>query len=286
MLRQMSRGHLPQNHPYIPYIADKLKTTEGKIRLFAHGRSLGPVEVERLVTRLDNYLHPERKNGTHPMKQSKDTMPIGQRDSTLARDREMAVQTKNPIMLARVDRGLTRNMLTEVSGVSSGSLGRIESGNMAPNSPVLAEVAPHYGLTLEQIAKFQKAPLMDEKVVEVHRKRLATLRAQGGLKAVRARNGNGKGHSPRETHTNGRHAGDDSGMGRIPKHLLKRRKMDVEQRENLRTLTNTVNSNAMNGITETTVPTQMLSEFLRAYYAAIGVESNVVLDFVFDRLFD
>jgi transcriptional regulator with XRE-family HTH domain/plasmid maintenance system antidote protein VapI len=63
------------------------------------------------------------------------------------------------------------------------------------------------------------------------------------------------------------------------------RGLPLAEREQLRTLLNTVNVNAMKGIEETTVRTEMLATFFRYYFAAIGVEDAVVLDTVFDHLF-
>jgi transcriptional regulator with XRE-family HTH domain len=279
LLQQMQKGKLPPNHPYIDRLATTLGVSESDVRYFAHGRPISHKEQARLTSRLAG----RNGNGTNgkghatatlvedlPKKRGGKHDNPGQRKFALARDRKRAEETQNPLMLARLANDVTISAFAKIAGVSTTAVRQAESGRSAPNSPLLERLAPAYGLPLEELQAFQTAKPMPD----------------WALAGARARTGKPTAHRPKHSHVEevvSPHGGARPGSGPRPR-LLK--KMPLAQREQLRTLTNTVNLNSMKGIKETTVQTQMLAEFLRQYYNALGIEGTVVLDFVFDRLFD
>lgn len=203
----------------------------------------------------------------------------GPRKAAFARDQKRA--TKNPLVAARVKQNLTVAEFTEKVGyMSDGTVRNAEAGTLPPNSPLLPILASAYDLPEEVVQKHQKGKPMSPGTLVQQTARLQTLRATGGMRARQRR-------QPRQhtKHTNGNGTHAASGVATVRQRGIFK-KMDINMRESLRTLTNTVNLHAMKGVKETTVPTQSLVDFLREYYAAKGVEGVIVLDVIFDKLFD
>lgn len=204
---------------------------------------------------------------------------------TLARDAERA--GKYPMTAARVKLGLNLKDMAARIGMTTGTtLRAAEMGRLAPNSPLIPYIAKAYEMTEAAVSAQQKRKPMDDNIQHTQAQRLETLRASGGMRArgVGGKPRNGNGVSGTNGTGNGDHA--ENGKRTYTKRGGPFKAMTPEQRESLRTLTNTVNLNAMKGIKETTVPTQMIANLLRELYAAKGVEGVLVLDTIFERLFD
>lgn len=279
---QFVMGKLPTNHPYLPVLAAILKIQPDQLTPFLSKRQMAPRAHSVLRTRLAHTPHLQRmlKHALPPAPEPVRAPsrvdahllpPDRRREAYLLPD-----PTDNFLVKRRKELGLTLMDFAAKAGASASTILKIETGVLAPNSPVVEAAAQVYGFPVEKLARHQKAPPMSDSMRMQQVGRLATLKAHGGMSAVRARNGNGAGMGNGNGHTNGN--------GPKAKGIFK--KMDLDRREALRTLTNTANINAMKGIRETTVSTQMILDVLRELYLAKGVEGNVVVDFVFDKIFD
>jgi transcriptional regulator with XRE-family HTH domain len=282
LLSQLQKGALPSNHPYIARLAKALHTSEATIRFFAHGRELSTKEELRLTSRLSSNGTHDANNGNGRRKTAvkNDSRKEAQRHFALRRSQARAAEG-NKLVAARLEREMTAAEVAIKADVSTATVRSFENGGVPPNSPMLAALAPLYGLSLEEAQAVSKRPPMSEDTLRAAVKRAKAIRNSGGLKSNmtqyrRADRRAAVVRSPVAT--------ADGVAPKAKTRVL--RKMDPARREALRTLTNTVNVNAMRGTKETTVTTQMLADFLREYYTAIGVEENVVLDFAFDRIFD
>lgn len=203
-------------------------------------------------------------------------MPRGtDRDGGAARltkrlENERRKLAKYPLAMFRIDMGINQHQMAERLNSSTGMIHKLDLGNVPPNHPFLERYAEGYGIGVEKMRGLMKSKPMSDFQVN----RLMVMQANGSRPGVprgysHAANGNGNG----------------GGNGHAHGKRIILKKVPLEIREQIRMVVSTVNLNAIKGLRETTLPTQALVYLIREFGNSIGLEAEIVVDAVFERVF-
>jgi len=251
------------NSPMLAELAKFMKRPLSELQAFAKGPPMGEKWVNKIRSQIEH--------GTIPDGRPKP----GKRRSAGPR--------ATPLGELLANKGWTASKLAAEIGVKPNMIWKASMGVLAPNHPLLPEIAKALGEPLGKLAAMQDGkPLKPGMLLKTANQLGIPLTENGGKGLVLSSIEHGPGRENGKN-GNGKHPKGKYG----PQNRLGSKRTDAQLRQSIRALISTVNVAVMKGDTHIPpIPVADMYAILRDYVQEKGIKAEVLIDPRFAELFD